>query len=254
MSELLVEKAGAVETWTLNAEPRRNALSRALVAAFSQEVATVSASRRARAVIVTGAGTQAFCAGADLKERSTMSQSEVRGFLQHLKATFRSLETSPVVFIAYVNGVAFGGGTELALACDVRMAAPHAQFGLTETSLGIIPGAGGTQRLPRLVGIGQAKRLILGAQRIGANEALALGLVEQIGSLEDARAYASAVAQNAPVAVGWAKEAMDAGAPLGLDDALNVEQRCYERTLATEDRLEGLLAFAQKRRPDFKGR
>src|SRR5699024_4681944 len=135
--------------------------------------------------IITGANDKAFCAGADLKERKTMNETETVEIVRFIGETITALEQLTMPVIASLNGVAFGGGLELALACDMRIAANHAQLGLTETSLAIIPGAGGTQRLPRLIGIGQAKRLILGALRIDAKEALTIGLVDEVVTCED---------------------------------------------------------------------
>jgi enoyl-CoA hydratase/carnithine racemase len=254
MAEFLIEVAGGVERWTINGEARRNALSRAMVNELAANLQRVSSGREVRAVVLTGAGDKAFCAGADLKERATMSELEVKGFLETLRSTFRAIERSEVIFIAFINGAALGGGTELALCCDLRVLAPTAEMGLTEVKLGIIPGAGGTQRLPRLIGQGAAKELILTGRRVAADEALRLGLVNRVGTLGDAHALAQAVCANAPVAVGAAKHAIDEGAPLALDAALELEQRHYQRTLGTEDRLEGLRAFAEKRAPIFRGR
>jgi len=254
MAEFLIEAAAAVERWTINGEARRNALSKAMVNELASNVVRVSHAREVRAVVLTGAGDKAFCAGADLKERAAMSEQEVREFLGTLRRTFRSLEKSDCVFVAFINGAAFGGGTELALCCDLRVMAPSAEMGLTEVKLGIIPGAGGTQRLPRLIGQGAAKELILTGRRVAAEEALRLGLVNRIGSLADAHALATQVVGNAPIAVGAAKHAIANGAHLDLDAALELEQQHYQRTLGTEDRLEGLRAFAEKRAPVFKGR
>ena len=255
MAEFQILTEGLVERWTINAEARRNALSRAVVAELQQHVQRVSGpDRLVRAVVLTGSGEKAFCAGADLKERTTMSEEEVRRFLEQLRRTFRAIELSDCVFVAFVNGAALGGGTELALACDLRVAAASAELGLTEVKLGIIPGGGGTQRLPRLIGKGAAKELILTGRRIDAAEAVALGLVNRIGTVADAHALANAVVENAPIAVGAAKHAIDDGLSLDLDAALALEQRRYELTLKTADRLEGLKAFAEKRKPLFTGR
>jgi enoyl-CoA hydratase/carnithine racemase len=254
MAEFLIDTQGTIERWTINGEARRNALSKAMVAELGQHVARVSGpSRTVRAVVLTGAGTKAFCAGADLKERATMSEGEVKAFLDTLRATFRAIELSDCVFIAFVNGVAFGGGTELALSCDLRVMDETAEVGLTEVKLGIIPGGGGTQRLPRLIGRGAAKDLILTGRRVAADEAMALGLVNRVGDLDDAMHLAKMVVENAPIAVGLAKHAIDDGAHLDLDSALALEQRYYQKTLGTDDRLEGLKAFAEKRLPVFKG-
>jgi enoyl-CoA hydratase/carnithine racemase len=254
MSEFVIDTHGPFEQWTINGEARRNALSRAMVAELEANVARVSRDRSVRAVVLTGAGSKAFCAGADLKERASMSPDEVRAFLDQLRRTFRALELSDCVFVAFLNGVAFGGGTELALCCDLRVVAAEAELGLTEVKLGIIPGAGGTQRLPRLVGKGVAKELILTGRRVASAEAVQLGLASRVGTLEDARALAKSICENAPIAVSAAKHAIDEGAHLDLDAALALEQEKYALTLGTEDRLEGLKAFAEKRPPVYRGR
>ncbi len=255
MAEFIIETFGAVERWTINGEARRNALSRSMVAELAQHVARVSgADRSVRAVVLTGAGTKAFCAGADLKERAGMADAEVRVFLDTLRSTFRAIELCDCAFIAFINGAAFGGGTELALACDLRVMDEAAEVGLTEVKLGIIPGGGGTQRLPRLIGKGAAKDLILTGRRVGAEEAAQLGLVNRVGDVDDAMHVAKGIVENAPLAVGLAKHAIDDGAHLELDSGLALEQQYYQRTLGTEDRLEGLKAFAEKRPPVFKGK
>ena len=163
----------------------------------------------------------------------------------------------PQPVIAAVNGYAFGGGTELALACDIRVAAENAKFGLTETSLGIIPGAGGTQRLPRLVGKGRAKELIFTARRIDASEAKEIGLAEyEVTSdslLEKAYELAEQIVRNAPIALAQAKFAIDKGYEVDLQTGLSIEQNAYEITIPTRDRLEGLQAFKEKRAPQYKG-
>lgn len=255
MAEFRVESKPGIEVWTIDGEARRNALSRAMVKAFVALVERVSApSSEVRVVVLTGAGDKAFCAGADLKERAGMTEPEVREFLGQLRTSLRSLEKSKVIFIAAINGVAFGGGTELALCCDLRVVAPTAEMGLTEVKLGIIPGGGGTQRLPRLVGRGTAKDLILTGRRVGADEALRLGLADRIGGLDVAVALAEEISKNAPIALSAAKHAIDEGFSLPIDEALALEQAKYALTLGTEDRLEGLKAFAEKRPPVFRGR
>ncbi len=255
MSEISIDAKGAYEVWTINGEARRNALSKAMVKELGENVRRVSGADRAvRAVVLRGAGDKAFCAGADLKERATMKPEEVPVFLEQVRRIFRALELSDTVFIGFINGVAFGGGTELSLCCDLRVIAPTAEMGLTEVKLGIIPGAGGTQRLPRLVGKGVAKELILTGRRVAAEEAVSLGLATRVGTLEDAETLAKQICENAPIAVALAKHAIDEGAHLGLDDALALEQDKYALTLGTEDRLEGLKAFAEKRAPIYRGR
>jgi len=211
-----------------------------------------------RAVLITGEGEKAFCAGADLKERKTMPKDLVPSFVRNIRRTMDDVEALPQPTIGLINGFAFGGGTELLLACDLRIAAPHAQLGLTETSLAIIPGAGGTQRLPRLIGKARAKELILTARRIDAEEALSFGLVNRIAPAGELLAVgmqvARQIAANGPVAVRAAKRAIDEGCELPQEQGLEVEARCYELTLPTEDRLEALAAFAEKRKPVYKGR
>ncbi len=211
-----------------------------------------------RVILLTGAGEKSFCAGADLKERKTMPQERVPEFVKNIRRTMDDVEALPQPTIAVVNGFAFGGGVELLLACDLRVAAPHAQFGLTETTLAIIPGAGGTQRLPRLVGRSRAKDLILTGRKIDCVEAERIGLVNRIapaGQLaECAREVARSIADNGPVAVRAAKAAIDQGGELPMTQGLEVEARCYERVLPTQDRVEALAAFAEKRKPRYAGR
>lgn len=210
-----------------------------------------------RCVLITGTGEKAFCAGADLKERKTMPAERVPHFVKNIRRLMDDVEALPQPTIGVINGFAFGGGTELLLACDLRIAAPHAQLGLTEVSLAIIPGAGGTQRLPRLIGKSRAKDLILTARRIDAQEARSFGLVNRVaeaGSLvEEASKLANSISSNGPVAVRAAKDAIDHGLEMEQSLGLEHEARCYERTLTTEDRLEALAAFAEKRKPAFKG-
>jgi enoyl-CoA hydratase/carnithine racemase len=258
MAEIEVQKQGAVETWTINGEARRNAINRALAAELEANVARASGDRAIRAVVLTGTGEKAFCAGADLKERSGMSEDDVRQFLERLRRMLRAIELSDAVFVAAINGAALGGGTELALACDLRVAAPHAEMALTEVRLGIIPGGGGTQRLARLIGAGRAKDLILTGRRVGAEEALGMGLVNRVapagGLLAAALELTQLISQNAPLALAAAKHAIDEGADLALEAGLKLELAKYELVLDSEDRLEGLRAFAEKRQPRFQGR
>ncbi len=242
MSEFKVDALEAVEIWTINGEARRNSINRGMVQELENMLGRVSSSREVRAVVLTGAGDKALCAGADLKERAKMSQSEVRGFLATLRRLLRSFEASDCVFIAAINGLALGGGTEIALCCDLRIASSTAELGLTEVKLGIIPGGGGTQRLARLIGPARAKDLILTGRRVGAAEALNLGLVNRVVPL------------NAPLAVAAAKHAVDLGLDLSLDAGLALEHQQYEIVLKSEDRLEGLQAFLEKRAPRYQGR
>jgi enoyl-CoA hydratase/carnithine racemase len=255
--EIRVERRDGVEVWTLDGEGRRNSLTVALVAELQGLLARAAGDRALRVVVVTGAGEKAFCAGADLKERARMGPDEVHRFHAALRGALRAIEAAPQPYIAALNGAALGGGLELALACDLRIASDSAQLGLPEVGLGIIPGAGGTQRLPRLVGVARAKELVLTGRRIGAAEALAMGLVTQLappqGLLDEALALAERLARNAPVSLRQAKRAIDGGLHLPLEEALDLEHRLYQDCLGTKDRLEALAAFAEKRAPVFRG-
>jgi methylglutaconyl-CoA hydratase len=242
---------------TLNRPEAANALSVQMLEELYDAILTCKYDRSVRCIVITGAGDKAFCAGADLKERAGMDQVQVRKTVSLIRENINSLELLPQPIIAAVNGVAFGGGTELALACDFRIASETAKLGLTETSLGIIPGAGGTQRLPRLVGKGRAKELIFTARRIDAKEALEIGLVEYSvpseNLLEKALEIAGQIVRNGPIAVAQAKFAIDKGFDVDLNTGLAIEQNAYEVTIPTKDRLEGLQAFKEKRSPNYIG-
>jgi len=253
-------EAGApveVERWTILGEGRRNSLTMAMLAGL-RDLATQAAEDRAlRVVILTGAGDRAFCAGADLKERARMGDGDVAGFHRTLRGALTALEALPQPVLAALNGAALGGGLELALACDLRVAAEGIEVGLPEVGLGIIPGGGGTARLPRLVGLGRAKELVLTGRRVGAAEALAIGLVTQVapaaGLQEAALVLAARLARNAPISLRQAKRALDEGFDLPLERALDLENRLYQPCLPTRDRQEALRAFAEKRPPVFTG-
>jgi enoyl-CoA hydratase/carnithine racemase len=252
-----VERIGAIERWTILGESRRNSLSMALLGELLEHQARAAADLALRAVIVTGAGTKAFCAGADLKERARMDPEAVAGFHRAIRAAFDGFEALPQPVIAAINGVALGGGLELALACDLRLAAEEAELALPEVGLGIIPGAGGTQRLPRLVGVARAKELILTARRLPAAEALTMGLVTEVVPAAQlgaaALALAGRVARHAPISLRQAKRAIDGGLALPLRQALDLENQFYQACIPTADRREALQAFAEKRAPVFKG-
>jgi enoyl-CoA hydratase/carnithine racemase len=247
-------------TLTLNRPEALNSFSRELLDALRAAVEEANFSADARVVIITGAqGKKAsFSTGADLKERATMSEDEVKRFIFKIRNTFTAIEDLSKPVIAAINGFAFGGGLELAMACDIRVAAEDAAMGLTETSLAIIPGGGGTQRLPRIVGIAKAKELILTARRITAGEALAIGLVNRVVPgerlLDACRELAAEIAQNGPIAIRQAKFAITKGMDAPLEVALNIESNAYWHCIPTEDRLEGLKAFKEKRKPVYKGR
>lgn len=216
-----------------------------------------------RVIIITGAkppeGKKAsFSAGADLAERRTLSDDQVRRFIATVRQTMITVENARVPVIAAINGYAFGGGTELAMACDLRIASSNVLMGLTETSLAIIPGGGGTQRLPRIVGVAKAKELIFTARRFDAGTALEIGLVSRVVEPDElmnaALELAGEIAKNGPIGVQQAKFAINYGSECSLGVALPLESKAYEITIPTEDRLEALAAFAEKRKPVFKGK
>ncbi|MEW6074191.1 MAG: enoyl-CoA hydratase-related protein [Planctomycetota bacterium] len=253
-----LERRGEFVWLTLERPEARNALSFPLLKRVRGLVAEIARDLSIRAVLVTGRGEKAFSAGADLKERRGMSDDRARAHVAQIQALAADLAALPQPTIAAIHGVALGGGLELALACDLRVAAADAQLGLPETSRAILPGAGGTQRLPRLIGLARAKDLILTARRIDAAEAERIGLVDRVappGGLAAAATHlAEAIAANGPLAVRAAKAAIDGGFDLPLAAALEHERRCWERLLGTSDRLEALAAFAEKRPPRFEGR
>ncbi len=242
---------------TLERPEVMNCLSFPTLRRFRSLLAELRTDLGLRCILITGAGDKAFCAGADLKERKTMPLERVPHFVRNIRALMDDVEALPQPTVAVINGFCFGGGTELALACDLRVAAAHAELGLTETALAILPGAGGTQRLPRLVGKSRAKDLILTGRKLGAAEAERIGLVNRVaapGALHPAALeLARAIAANGPVAVRAAKDAIDGGSELPLRAGLEHEARCYERVLGTQDRLEALAAFAEKRKPRYTG-
>ena len=258
MSVIGIERRGVAAWLTIGRPEARNALSRAVVDGLGGALRELASDAAVRAVVLTGAGDQAFCAGADLKERRGLSLEEARVFVGDLNALMDQLEALPKLTLAAVQGSAYGGGIELALCCDLRVGVEGAEYGLTEVRLGIMPGAGGTQRLPRLVGLARAKEIILLGKRFPARRALELGLLHQVverSALGAAvEAYVADVAECAPISVAQAKAAMHGGWHRPMPDALAHERACYEVTLGTEDRNEALAAFAEKRKPIFQGR
>ncbi|WP_026673147.1 enoyl-CoA hydratase-related protein [Alkalihalobacterium bogoriense] len=210
-----------------------------------------------RVVVITGAGDKAFSAGADLKERRHLNEREVKRNVKAIRDVFQSIAELPQPTIAAINGYAFGGGFELALACDFRIAVSHAKMGLTEVSWAIIPGAGGTQRLPRLIGQAKAMELILTAKKINAEEAYHLGIlhsvVEKEQLLPSCIQLAEEMLQNGPLALQQAKYAILQGMNVDLQTGLAIEAKAYEVIIPTADRTEALEAFSEKRKPNFKG-
>ncbi|VEN72881.1 putative enoyl-CoA hydratase/isomerase YngF [Candidatus Desulfarcum epimagneticum] len=257
-SIILSEKKNGVAVVSLNRPKVMNSFSFELLHALRDEVEALGADREVRVIIITGAGNKAFCAGADLKERATLTPEQVREFILCIRNLFTYIELLGKPVIAAVNGIALGGGTELALAGDIRIASKNASMGLTETRLAIIPGAGGTQRLPRLVGRGKAKELIFTGRRVGAGEALEIGLVNRIcepeSLLDEAREMAAMICETGPIAIEQAKYAINYGLETDITTGLAIESNAYWTVIPTEDRLEGLAAFREKRKPVYKGR
>jgi enoyl-CoA hydratase/carnithine racemase len=254
-----LEKKDGVAILTFDRPQKMNALSRAMVQDIGRIGKELRADDSVRAVVLTGAGNQAFCAGADLAERRSMSDVEVERQLALYRSELEWIDPFPAPVIAAINGVALGGGLEIALMCDLRVAAEHALLGFPETTLGIIPGAGGTQRLPRIIGEARAKELLLLGRRITASHALMIGLVNRVSRpatdvLEDTLEWIRPIVDGAPVAQRVALAAIDATRALDLPTGLARERDLYGECLVTEDRREALSAFAEKRKPAFKGK
>ena len=258
MPDIVTELQGTTLWITLNRPDVRNALSRAVNLQLQELAGELDHRDDVRAVVVTGAGEKAFCAGADLKERRGVPASESASYLNAIAGAINAIGEVRKPTICAMNGSAYGGGLELALACDFRICADSAEMGLTEVRLGIIPGAGGTQRLPRLVGEARAKEMILLGRRIPAARALEIGLVHQAVPRAQLRAAVDGLlaelALCAPLSVSSAMSAIERCHGRALDDALAIERECYEVTLFSEDRDEGLAAFAEGRPPVYRGR
>jgi enoyl-CoA hydratase len=253
-ARLLLAVEGRLATLTVNRPEKRNALDTETVQEFHRALDEVRAAR-STVLIVTGAGDQAFVAGADIASiRERRRDDALSSINSRLMA---AVEAHEAVVIAAVNGVALGGGCELALACDLRIAAEHAVFGLPEPSLGIIPGAGGTQRLPRVVGLGRAKEMVLTGARWSAAQALQYGLVSEVVPaaelLSAARRMAERVLALGPLAVRLSKAALNASAQMPLQAGLAYESTAQAITFESADKMEGTTAFLEKRRPLFQG-
>lgn len=243
---------------SINRPDKLNALSGAVVVELEDAFADIARQSAIRALILTGAGEKAFVAGADIAELSQLTAFEARQLALRGQRAFRMLETMPKPSVAAVNGYALGGGLELAMACTVRFAAENAKVGQPEVKLGIIPGYGATQRLPRLVGRGRALELLLSGETISAAEAHRIGLVNavvpQAELLSHSRAWLDKVLANAPLALGLVMEAVDTGLNAGLEEGLRFEAAAFGMSAATEDRHEGTRAFLEKRRAVFSGK
>jgi enoyl-CoA hydratase len=254
---LLYERKNGIGYITFNRPKVLNALNRKTVEELAAILADARDDSSVRVLILTGAGEKSFVAGADINELAQRTPVDGRDFARFGQDVFRMLETMGKPSIAAINGFALGGGCELALACSIRIAAKNARLGQPEVKLGILPGYGGSQRLPRLCGKGVAHELILTGEMIGADEALRIGLVNRVVEPAELLPAAEAVAQkiiaNAPLAVKFAMEAIEHGMEMPLDEGLFLEATLFSVCCATEDMREGTKAFLEKRPAQFKG-
>jgi enoyl-CoA hydratase/carnithine racemase len=248
-----VEVAGRVATVTLDRPEALNAISTELALDLAAAFEPLATDPGVRAVVLTGAGERAFCVGADLKQRAGLDDHGWFVQREAFRRGFAAVRRCPLPTVAAVAGFALGGGTELALACDLVVAAGDATFGLPEVRLGLVPAGGGTQLLARRVGRSAARDLVLTGRRVGAEEALALGLADRVVPAGEVRAAATAlaaeIAANAPTAVRMAKWALEVGADLPLEAAMEVEDQAWRRAVESDDRREGIAAWVEKREP-----
>ena len=259
--EYLEEKDHGIVVLGINRPKAMNALSKNLVKNLNEAVDAVKFDKNCRVLIIRSLAKGAFCAGADLKERATMPPAEVGPAVAKGRAIIGAWESLPMPVIAAIDGVALGGGLEMALACDLRVASDDARLGLTETRLAIIPGGGGTQRLPRVVGLSKAKELIYTARILRGRDAEAIGLVNHCVDQNEAgdAAYlrslelAREILPNGPIGVKMAKLAINKGTEVDIASGLSFEEAAYAQVIPTQDRIEALMAFREKRKPEFKG-
>lgn len=252
--------SGIIE-FGLNRAAGKNSFNRNLLDSFSSAIESVQQDKNARVVILRSLIPGVFCAGADLKERLTLTPKEVSHFVRGLRAMMTTLENLPTPVIAAVDGVALGGGLELALACDIRTVSSTAKLGLVETKLAILPGAGGTQRLPRLIGPSRAKELIFTARVLDGKEAYDVGLANHVveqnaggtAAYEKALEIAQEIVPNGPLGVKMAKMAINEGTQVNLTSGMKFEEAAYAQVIPSRDRIEGLKAFAEKRAPKYLG-
>lgn len=253
---LLLEKKNGIGTLTINRPKNLNALNKEVLEELTQVLKAIEKDEDIHVLIVTGAGEKAFVAGADIKEMKDKNAIEGRDFSTLGNAAFSQLENLRQPTIAAVNGFALGGGCELAMSCDIRIGSVNAKFGQPEVGLGITPGFGGTQRLSRLVGLAKAKELIYTAKTINANEAMGIGLLNQLVEAADLTAEAEKMAQaimkQSPLAVEASKKAINRGYEMDLVHGLEMEAEMFGALFATEDQKEGMTAFTEKRKAAFK--
>lgn len=253
-----VETDGPLGRVTLSRPEKLNALNLATLTELDQGFEQLRQQAGLRVVVLTGAGEKAFAAGADISELAGLGAVEARAFSQRGNDLFRQIERFPLPVIAALNGLALGGGLELAMACTLRVAAEHAKLGQPEVKLGLIPGYGGTQRLARLIGPGPALQMVLSGEPIASGDALRLGLVNQVVPAPElagaATAMAGKIAANAPLAVQFALQAVREGSQMSLEQGLALEASLFALSCSTEDMKEGTRAFLEKRAPRFTGR
>ena len=251
MSFVTYENKGAYGIITMNRPEALNALDSNVLNDLSAALDEVDLNT-VRCLIITGAGEKSFVAGADIKEMASLSKAEGEAFGKKGNDIFRRIDTLPIPVIAAVNGFALGGGCELSMSCDFRICSQNAVFGQPEVGLGITPGFGGTQRLARLIGPGYAKQMIYTARNIKAEEALRIGLVNQVVPLEEllptAERMASGIAKNAPIAVRQCKKSINEGLELDMDRAIELEEKLFGDCFETHDQVEGMTAFMEKRK------
>lgn len=254
---IILKKDGAIGILSINRQNALNALNTEVLSEISKAVDELILDDEVNVFIVTGEG-RAFVAGADILEMKDLNSEQARKFAQAGLDVFRKIELCEKPSIAAVNGYALGGGLELAMACDIRIASNYAKFGQPEVGLGITPGFGGTNRLQRLVGIAKAKELIFTADVIGAEEALSIGLVNKVVKAEDlmneAMRMANKIVQNAQPAVRYSKVAINRSAEVDIETGMEIEKNLFGLCFATEDQKEGMRAFVEKRKPQFKGK
>jgi len=251
-------EADGIALLTINRPEKLNALDSATVLELADAVARARSEEAVRALMITGAGEKAFVAGADIQQLARLTPIEAQSYAERGQRVFREIEMLPKPTLAAVNGYALGGGLELAMSCAVRVASENARLGQPEVKLGLLPGYGGTQRLPRLVGRGRALEMLLSGDPVTAAEAHRMGLVNHVAPqaelLEFSRQWLRKVLANAPLALGLAMQAVDVGLDAGLDQGLRFEAAAFALAAATEDKREGTRAFLEKRAPAFAGK
>lgn len=256
LKNVILEKEGNIAIVTINRPKALNALNSETLKDIDTVVSELEKDKEVYAVILTGAGEKSFVAGADISEMKDLNEEQGREFGALGNKVFRRLEVLDKPVIAAISGFALGGGCELAMSCDIRIASVKAKFAQPESGLGITPGFGGTQRLPRIVGLGKAKELIYTGDIINAEEALRIGLVNKVVPLEslmdEAKALANKIAKNAPIAVKLCKDAIDRGMQVSIDEAIVIEAEDFGKCFATEDQTEGMSAFVERREKNFK--